>query len=168
MKIFLNTILICLFIGCTQKINAQQGQDEYFENLRALQNYSGMTFNVRYAECGEWGGHEEKLEIIDSIKKLLIKYTVYRYDCDSLDYYYYNNNPPIFLSKSKFLDRKDLAEISLYTQQLSQAKLNQSLPFHAGEFYSVCNKDSSFLIRFIGFNDSLTISYKKLIKILFE
>src|SRR5689334_12636288 len=97
--VFLNTIFLSLLIGYNQKTNAQYLSDEYLQNLRDLENYSGITLYIRYAECGEWRGHEEKLKIIDSTKKLFIKYTVYRYNCDSLDYYYYNDNPPILLSK---------------------------------------------------------------------
>ncbi len=126
-----------------------------------------MTLEVRYAECGEWGGHQEKLEIIDSTKKLLLTYKIYRFNCDSLDYYYYNDNPPLLSSKSKFLEGQDLAEISQYIQKLSQAKLEETCCFHAGEVYSVCNGNSSLVIRYTGFDPLINMSYKKLLAFLF-
>lgn len=126
-----------------------------------------MTLDVRYAECGEWGGHKEKLEIIDSAKKLFLTYKIYGFNCDSLDYYYYNDNPPILSSKSKFLERQDLAEISLYIQKLCQAKLEENLGFHAGEVYSVHNANSTLSIRYTGFDSLINVSYKKLLAFLF-
>jgi hypothetical protein len=165
MRAFLVRIIyLYLFTGCNQNVNAQRGDYDKFNDLI---KYSGMTLETRYAECGEWGGHQEKLEITDSGKTLFLTYKVYRFNCDSLDYYYFNDNPPILSLKYKFLERQDLSEISRYILKLCQAKLDESLGFHAVEVYSVRNENSTLSIRYSGFDSSINMSYKKLLAFLF-
>lgn len=83
------TLLLLLIVSCN---NANQYSDLY-EELESDEvvnlGHEPFEITVTFDECGEWGGHTEKI-IIQTISEnnTYGMYYKYRFDCDSIGYYY--------------------------------------------------------------------------------
>ncbi len=100
---FLKLILtFILFSNC--KNTVQKVRVHFFEALEIgeTKRNSNFLIEARFSECGEWGGHSEKINLYsDSNLNIYAWYQVYSYNCDSLDFYYGNKNLNPIIEKNK-------------------------------------------------------------------
>ncbi|WP_185288531.1 hypothetical protein [Chryseobacterium lactis] len=85
----LSILFILLFVSCSDHKTSEKsssGQAKYsFDNI--LPTYSTDTLFIKssFADCGEWGGHEELIKIYRSEKKLKLTYIKYEVNCRTRD-----------------------------------------------------------------------------------
>lgn len=77
--------IFILFVSCSDHKTSSAQTKYCFDNV--LPNYSTDTLFIksRFADCGEWGGHEELIKIYRSEKKLKLTYIKYEVNCRTRD-----------------------------------------------------------------------------------
>jgi hypothetical protein len=173
--LFLSIFLYTLtnLTSCKQKIKETQHKEEviffYPLELGATNQTSNLLIETRFDECGEWGGHKEKITVFaDSTMTIHANYQVFPFNCDSLDYYYTNQNLKPTIEKAIVLGDKEKNSVSDYIQRLIQAKVTERFPGHAGNIFYVVNSDSTLVIQVYDQNEATVKSYKRLTTELFE
>ena len=165
--------LICLFTSCNQKNkNIEQiTSTPFFDpfELGAFTHNNNLIIEARFSECGEWGGHSEKITIYaDSTMNIYAQYKVFPYNCDSLKYYYGNENLKPTLDKTITLNEERKKYIHNYILQLAESKIAERFPGHAGNIFSVIKSDSTLMIQVYDKKEIDMSNYEKLITELFE
>lgn len=81
--------LLIFFISCSKKENlgkGNSGQPEYsFENIFSFDNEDTIFIKSRFADCGEWGGHDEIIKVYQTKRKIELTYIKYKVSCDKMD-----------------------------------------------------------------------------------
>jgi hypothetical protein len=175
MKAFISfLIILCTFAiltKCKQKIKeGQKAEVAFFDPLKlgATNQTSNISFEARFDECGEWGGHKEKITVFaDSNMSIHATYHVFPFNCDSLDYYTDLNLKPT-VEKTIVLNDQDKESISGYIQRLTQSKITERFPGHSGNLFTLKNSDSTLFIQVYDRNEATVTSYKRLVTDLFE
>ena len=91
-------LILLILISCNNsEINSENTSEYfygYFGNSKNNQN-EHLTIKTRFDECGEWGGHTEKIIVFNKndSKKLFAKYEETDYNCSNG-----NQNPKIVKS----------------------------------------------------------------------
>jgi hypothetical protein len=177
MKVFLfNSMILCaltILTSCKQKTKKAEHKAEiaFFDPLElgATNRTSNLSIETRFDECGEWGGHKEKIIVFaDSAMSIYANYQVFPFNCDSLDYYYTNQNLKPTINKKLVLSDQGKKSVSDYIQRLTQSKIAERFPGHAGNMFSVVNSDSTLNIQVYDRNEASVKSYKRLVTELFE
>jgi len=134
-----------------------------------------MDLNIKFSECGEWGGHEENIFITtQSDENFHLHYQKYCVDCenmvlieDSLGSY----NAPfkkMIDSCSVVMNEKQKNSIYTFAHNLLSAKFREEFPGHAGDYFYMKKykgfSGDDFSIGFYGFDTKLLNDYNELIK----
>jgi hypothetical protein len=132
--------------------------------LGSTNQTSNLKIEARFDECGEWGGHKEEI-IISSDKKenIYATYNIYPFNCDSLDYYYSKRDLTPISSTTILLTDKTKKSIVDYIHRLTQSKISERFPGHAGNLFSLVNTDSSLNIQVYDNKDFDVKSFRQLI-----
>ncbi len=84
-----------------------------------------------FDDCGEFGGHEETIELIRIDKKLSAIVTIYDKSCQDTNY----AEPKIIESKTYFVEENKVPFFQEYLTKLLTKSLEHYVPFHAGRTY---------------------------------
>jgi hypothetical protein len=168
---FLSSLLIFIFIpSCKQKIKdeEQYPKTSFFDPFE-FSKANSLLISARFSECGEWSGHKEEI-IIDADKNgnFHAHYKVYPYNCDSLKYYYANENLKPKFDKTIELNDKRKQSIIDYIKRLTQSKITEQFPRHAGNIFSIIKSDSTLIINVYDRKQYDVDSYNKLVTELFK
>ena len=167
-KLILFASLLLSNISCN---NEQTGSNspQFPAELNTMMNYSGMSLEARFDECGEWGGHRELVSISrDTNSALKAVYEVFPFNCDSLDKYYFNDSIKPISSKIASLNTEGIKEIREYAFQLSKDKMDEEFVGHSSNRLSIVSRDSTFIIH-LHTNDQMIIArFRNLTKMLFK
>ena len=170
MKIIFFLILSILFLlGCGQK-SRQEGQYPYSNifSFLELSKTDSIYIAARFSECGEWGGHKEEIIIdADQNRNIYVHHKIYPYNCDSLEFYYANDNLEPSFNTTVSLTDEGRQSIRDYIQRLTQSKINEAFPGHAGNYFSIITSDSTFIKVYDDKQDDVD-SYNKLVSELFK
>ena len=171
-KIFFYATLVTLIIltACKQqkvdKVEENKESIVFFDpiELGSTNQLSNLKIEARFSECGEWGGHKEEI-IVSSDRKENISatYNIYPFNCDSLDYYYGKNDLTPTSSKTILLNEKTKKAIVDYIHRLTQSKIAERFPGHAGNLFSIVNTDSSLNIQVYDNKDFDVKSFRQLV-----
>jgi len=163
-QIFLLSLSLC----CGHGSDKEQLKDSS-KNTWGMFNHGTLLVETRFSECGEWGGHKETLSI-DELKdmKLRVKYDVYPYNCDSINYYNANDNLNPSTHKQIDLDEDQIKPILDYIQRLTQSKISERFPGHAGNIFEITNSDSTFVLSVYSNEKADMNSYIRLLRELFK
>ncbi|TCZ66931.1 hypothetical protein [Flaviaesturariibacter aridisoli] len=168
-RIFLRAIPFILFCGCisNDKTERQKIRNE-FDSVNTIYNFEGLNLIARFAECGEFGGHREKIAIAAEGQSLQCTYSVFPFNCDSLDYYRINGErvSPISV-RTRTVGNRDLGAIKEYLGFLNRAWTDRQNGLPGGEVYSAVGKDSSLVLVAYGHDERNRQAYKKLVAALF-
>jgi hypothetical protein len=168
---FLTSLLLLIFLAsCQQKTEHKEQylETSFFDPFEFSQADS-LLINARFSECGEWSGHKEKIIIYaDKNGNFHAHYKVYPYNCDSLKYYYANENLKPKFDKTIALNDKGKQSIIDYIKRLTQSKITEQFPGHAGNVFSVVKSDSTLIINVYDRKQYDLDSYNKLITELFK
>jgi len=106
-----------------------------------------LYITAHFSECGEWGGHYEKLTIsLDKSHEPYLEYDRYMVKCDSVNPL--NLFPYQILDYTKHLklSSKDKESIENYISRLTRSKIIERYPGHAGNEFHIVNHDSTLLL----------------------
>ncbi len=166
-------ILIFLF-ACNsstsddKKVDNEKGQKNTFfdeVDLGAFGSDTKLFLNARFSECGEWGGHEEKMIVFaKSDKEFYLNYQKFKVNCDSIgDYYGTPEFQKLELQKTIKLNQDNKKSISEYIERMAKSKIEERFPGHAGNSFSVVKSDSSLIINVYDSKQYDFESYNKLL-----
>ncbi|MCH5715490.1 hypothetical protein [Niabella hibiscisoli] len=164
---------LCFFLSlvfCMGVLSCNTQQQGYNDCDEQISLYDSLTLEARFSECGEWGGHKERIVVphwkTDSAS---LTYIVYPYNCDSLDYYYGNDTISPAASRAiPLLDTDAKKALTQYMQRLVISKSNERLPGHGNNIFSVRNSSRTLKINLYGDEEEPAESFKQLISELFN
>lgn len=171
MKI-LNKLLILVLIStlldssCTNE--RTESINKFFDefDLGAGGSNTKLIIKATFSECGEWGGHNENMEIYaKEDKEFYLDYKKYKVNCDSISM---NYGKPSFqklvLVKSIKLNQINKKAISNYMQRMIKSKIEERYPGETGNLFSVLKSDSTLIIQVYDNKYYDLESYNKLLK----
>jgi len=85
-----------------------------------------------FDDCGEFGGHEETIELIRIDRRLMAIVTIYSKSCQSSNY----KKPKVVKTKTYPIEENQIAEFQNYLTKLLTKSLELDYPHHAGRQYS--------------------------------
>jgi hypothetical protein len=134
-------------------------------DLGAFGSDTKLFLNAEFSECGEWGGHKEKMVIYaKSDKEFYLSYQKYKVNCDSIGAYYGTPNfQKLELEKTFKLNDINKKSISDYIQRMAKSKIEERHPGQAGNSFSVFKSDSTLLINVYDNKEYDLKSYNRLI-----
>ena len=77
MKTLIPIIILLFLISCSDKkiVKEISQKEKYsFDNILSYNNEDTLFIKSRFADCGEWGGHEELIKIYRSERKIKLVY----------------------------------------------------------------------------------------------
>jgi hypothetical protein len=84
---------------------------------------SNLSIEARFSECGEWGGHKERIIVFaDTNMNIHARYLVYPYNCDSLKFYYGNENLFPVVDTTIRVGDSEKQSLTDYLQRIMEAK----------------------------------------------
>jgi len=172
-------IIIVFFtlLSCSDKENSKTENVDFFS--QEISKYRGtrkiLDLNVKFSECGEWGGHVENIFITTKTdEKFHLHYQKYSVDCynmvsikDSIGSYY-GPFKEMTDSCTVIMNAGHKKSIYKFAQKLLCAKFREKYSGHAGNSFNLKKYEgfsgSEFSIRFYGFDNELVNDYNELIK----
>ncbi|WP_339810222.1 hypothetical protein [uncultured Imperialibacter sp.] len=147
-------LLLTLMMACQQKDNNQELQIDFFdEQLMMRSNKPILNIYCHFDECGEWGGHEEFIEITKKNKSFLLTHTEYSVNCDSMVSEYYLGGlltrpykELVGTSTFELTEAKKRAILNFSTDMV-ESKFSETFPGYSGITLSLFNSDSTLFIR---------------------
>jgi hypothetical protein len=91
-----------------------------------------LVLTAYFDDCGEFGGHEETIELIRIDKKLSAIVTIYDKSCQDTNY----AKPKILKTETYFVEESKVTNFQEYLKKLMAKSLEYYIPFHAGRSYS--------------------------------
>ncbi len=162
-------LIAALSVACSQRqpIKSDTVDSLYFFDpvqIGSLNGTSNLTINARFSECGEWGGHQETIIVnADRDNNFYATYKVYPFNCDSLDYYYVNDTLKPIVDKKIALTNDSKKSIVAYIQRMIRSKITErGVPHHAGNYFSIINSDSTFIIEIFDTKEFDVSSFRQL------
>jgi hypothetical protein len=127
-------ILLTSIQGFSQKKFQRSEYSKYLQNHpfgSISENYT-LILTGYFDDCGEFGGHEETIELTRIDKKLTAIVTIYDKSCQDSNY----RKPKILESNSYLIEENKLHFFQEYLSKLLTKSLEYYVPFHAGRSYS--------------------------------
>jgi len=136
MKKYICLILILLtgIQGFSQRKFQRSEYSKYLQNHpfgSISENYT-LLLTGYFDDCGEFGGHEETIELLRIDRKLRAIVTIYDQSCQETNY----AQPKIIESKTYLVEENKVSFFQEYLSNLLTKSLEYYLPFHAGRIYS--------------------------------
>ncbi|REC77086.1 hypothetical protein DRF60_11735 [Chryseobacterium elymi] len=158
--------LLILFTSCSNKEVSEKtnsGQAGYsFENL-FYNNEDTILIKSQFADCGEWGGHEELLKIYDSERKIKLAYIKYKINCSKRD-----DKGSIVqekdVTKNFILSKSQQTVLINYMNNLMRLKFIEREFGNSGNFFSVEDSKGKLRLFQYGNNPHLLNNYNTLMK----
>ncbi|MEN2413347.1 hypothetical protein [Flavobacterium mesophilum] len=171
MKRILLLILLFSFSFCKKheesKVVLSEKTVDFFDpiSLGASGVKSNLKIRSHFSECGEWGGHQEDLEIFakeGNYKDYFLNYTKTDIDCDNQDSKG-RNIEKVTVQKTIKLTDLDKKSIISYMKRMIDSKVKERFPGHSGDEFWIINSDSTFVIKVYD-RDSINLkSYDQLL-----
>lgn len=169
-KITVITLLL-FFSFCKKyednKVVLKDKKVDFFDpiSLGASGVNSSLKISSHFSECGEWGGHQEDLEIFAkerNYKDYFLNYTKTSIDCDKRDSEG-RNIETILIRKTIKLTDSDKKSIISYMKRMIDSKVRERFPGYGGDEFWIMNADSTFVIKVYD-RDSINLkSYNQLL-----
>jgi hypothetical protein len=174
---FLPNILLGILISCNSKTSTSEEKFKFFpqETAGYLEESQVLEINAQFEECGEWGGHEEKMFIsIRKDNKFYLKYEFWCANCDSIVdhsdsiYTYGEALKTIEDTITIELNKKQKEAIIVFAQDLAKAKFHEYLSGNAGNSFSIIKRggyrEPTMKISVFGYDPQILMNYAKLLK----
>lgn len=167
-------LILTLLFACNSSTQSDKQVDKVNEpinkffdeaDLGAFGSDTKLFLNATFSECGEWGGHEEKMVIYaKSDKEFYLSYEKFKVNCDSIGAYY---GTPDFQKlesqKTLKLNQNNKKSISDYIQRMVKSKIEERFPGHAGNSFSIIKSDSTLIIKVYDYKKYDLESYNQLL-----
>lgn len=122
-------------------------ETDFFEDLYLYKDTLHLYVNI--AECGEWGGPREYIEIYNNPdESFILEYKKYKFNCDSIPKYY-GNESILEIKRELNLSKKDKKYLSRFFTDLMKAKINEVHRSNAGSLFILNNTDSTMILEVV-------------------
>lgn len=164
MKTLFSILILMFFVSCSDKEIVKQTDQQLkysFDNILSYNNEDTLFIKSRFADCGEWGGHNEVIKIYRSERKIKLAYIKYKVDCGNRD-----KNGSIIqnqdITDNFTLSNSQQASVMNYMNNLMKLKFIDPEFGNSGNSFSV--EDSREELRFsqYGNNTHLLNNYNTL------
>ncbi|MBW8524825.1 hypothetical protein K0U91_08640 [Chryseobacterium chendengshani] len=88
MKTLISILILSFLVSCSDKeiVKEIDQKEKYsFDNILSYNNEDTIFIKSQFADCGEWGGHEELIKIYRLEKQIELSYTKFGADCGIRD-----------------------------------------------------------------------------------
>lgn len=133
-NVLLFIFIFITFNGFSQKKFQRSEYSKYLQNHpfgSISENYT-LVLTGYFDDCGEFGGHEETIELIRIDRKLSAIITIYDKSCQNTNY----AEPKIIEAKTYLISESKVRFFQEYLNKLLTKSLEHYVPFHAGRTYS--------------------------------
>jgi hypothetical protein len=151
MKNVLSILILLFLVNCSNK-ETDQLLKYSFDNILSYNNEDTLFIKSRFADCGEWGGHEEIIKIYRSERKIKLAYTKYKVDCgirDSLESLIQTKDTVNNIT----LSNSQQTSVMNYMNNLMKLKFINHEFSNSGNFFSV--EDSKERLRFSQYGNNI-------------
>tara|TARA_B110000908_G_C9947841_1_gene311180 strand:- start:32 stop:586 length:555 start_codon:yes stop_codon:yes gene_type:complete len=127
-------ILLTSIQGFSQKKFQRSEYSKYLQNHpfgSISENYT-LVLTGYFDDCGEFGGHEETIELLRIDRKLTAIVNIYDKSCQDTNY----AEPKVIDSKTYLIEKSKVPFFQEYLTKLLAKSLEEYVPFHAGRTYS--------------------------------
>jgi hypothetical protein len=170
-KLKITGLVLLFFTACTSKKNLEKTTktndkvNAFFEDLNYDNSDERLILSAHFDECGEWGGHFERMVIYGKgEKEIYFDYQKYKVYCDSINQ---KTHCPIQLKEVERtfkLNESYKKAIFDYIQRMIKSKMEESFPSgHSGRSFSVVKSDSTLVIKVYDHKSFDIESYNKLL-----
>ena len=106
-----------------------------------------LFLNAYFSECGEWGGHQEKMLIYIKGEVFYLNYREFEVDCKQAMFKNNRDSGQTLVFK-KTLKLSDMMKTSVrdYINRLEKSKKDDEFPGHAGNTFNASKSDSTLSI----------------------
>ncbi len=177
-KIYLIFIpLLFILTACNSKTLDKNAEFDFFSSELSTRHGERVIIDIKakFSECGEWGGHEEKIFITTrEDKEFYLKYELYCADCDSMVLYkdsigsFYTPLKTLVDSGTMKMQEEHKLAIYDFTQNLVQAKFREEYSGHSGNSFEINKHEgfggTSFQIYVYGYDSQILFDYFRLTK----
>lgn len=150
-------LLLILFISCSKSSNINYS----FDNILSYKDT--LFIKSRFADCGEWGGHNEIIKIYSEKEKTKLTYTKYKVDCGIRD-----NKGSIVqneeVKKNIVLSTSQKDGLMNYINNLMHYKFMENEFGNSGNSFSVEDSENQLKISHYGSSSILMENYNDLMK----
>ena len=132
--VFLLVIFLSSFQIYSQK---EYKSSEYYEMIEkhpfgSISDKYTLIISGFFDDYGEFGGHEETIELIRIEKKLSAIVTIYDMCTQETNY----AKPKVIKTETYLIDENKVLNFQVFMNELLKKSLEFSAPFHAGKVYS--------------------------------
>lgn len=148
-------LLLILSVSCSKSSNINYS----FDNILSYKDT--IFIKSRFADCGEWGGHNEIIKIYTEKEQTKLIYTKYRVDCgvrDSTGSIVQNEEA----KKNIVLSTSQKAGLMNYINNLMHYKFIENEFGNSGNSFSVEDSENQLKISRYGSNSILMENYNHL------
>jgi hypothetical protein len=126
-------ILLVSFQVFSQKRFKKSDYQKMIEQhpLGSISDRYTLVLTGYFDDCGEFGGHEETIELIRIDKKLNAIVTIYDKSCQDTNY----EKPKILKTDTYSVEESKVQYFIEYLNKLLSKSLEYDAPFHAGRIY---------------------------------
>nr|WP_321451579.1 hypothetical protein [uncultured Carboxylicivirga sp.] len=177
MKLYVFLILLIALQSCYNKKRTTTSDIDFFSN--EISKYYGtrkiLDINIKFSECGEWGGHEENIFITTGNDEYFrLHYQKYKADCDKMVLIedsigtYYGPFKELEDSCTFIMNQNHKNLIYKFSHNIFSAKFREGTIHHAGNIFNLKKyqgfSGSEFNIHVYGFDSLLVKDYKQLLE----
>lgn len=165
MKILTLILFLTFFISCSDKESFKTSSNERpkyaLENILNYNKEDSIFIESRFADCGEWGGHNEIIKIYRSEQKLKLTYIKFKVDCEIRD------STGSIIQDKKFkkhilLSNSQKLALMKYVNELMKFKFLKDEISHSGNSFALSNTKGDLKISHFGNQPLLLTSYNNL------
>ncbi|PWN69916.1 hypothetical protein C1631_007840 [Chryseobacterium phosphatilyticum] len=132
-----------------------------FDNM--IPDYSTDTLFIKssFADCGEWGGHEELIKIYRLEKKFKLTYIKYEVNCEARDQFGLTQIEKF--NKNITLSQFQKMALMNYMERLMKSQFLDKEISHSGNYFSLENTKGNLKISYGGNHPLLLENYNDLL-----
>ncbi|WP_346983276.1 hypothetical protein [Chryseobacterium sp. POE27] len=157
MKNYFAFLFLILISSCSKNSNVNYS----FDNILSYKDT--LFIKSKFADCGEWGGHDEIIEIYSENKQTKLIYTKYNVDCGVRD-----NKGSIVqneeIKKNIVLSASQKVGLMNYINNLLHYTFMDNEFGNSGNSFSVEDSENQLKISHYGSSNILMENYKDLMK----
>lgn len=145
-KLTLLTSLLAIIVACTDNRNGldddnKSGSEEVLGNLYGADT---LTIKAQFSDCGEWGGHSERIDIYRDDISLVALYRRDTVNCPNPALF----NRRLIETSTLPLSDEDQKDVIHFLKAILESSFREPGISHAGSYYSVSKSGGELKINY--------------------
>lgn len=137
-------IHLLLFLMMISSCSEIQNNSENGIRLINAFNPDTLTIEAQFADCGEWGGHIERIDIYQTNNSVVALFTKDTVKCPDPA----NTNRNMIHESTLNLSEEDQIDVVNFLQELMKRSFQDEVVNHAGNYYQASRSNGELFIRF--------------------